>query len=472
MSTYVSKDGSFSALSVPAPLLDRHQVDSHAHSVQFYTDDTLLLDELGRFVGSALGAGDAAIVIATPAHRDGLAQRLKARGLNLALAAKQGHYTELDAAQVLDKFMLEGMPDADLFSNLMRGVINRASATSKGEPLRVAIFGEMVALLWAEGRPEAALRLEQLWNDLAEQHPLNLRCAYPMSFFSRSTDSDAMGKICEEHRYVIPAEGYTELVSDDERLRAITIWQQKAQALEAEVAERKRIETALREAVALREEFMSVAAHELKTPITGLRGFTQLLLRDARLQREIAPERFASALKAIELQTEKITRLVARLLDSAQIEAGKLRIERERTDLVALVRSALAQQYDSAGRSFVFDGPEHLEAEVDAVRIEQVIVNLLSNAIKFSPHGSTITIGLEQHGDSIKLSVTNQGTSIPPEEREKIFERFHQARYQGCPPGMGLGLYIAREIVQLHGGSITVEEPEQPGARFVVTLPA
>lgn len=475
MGTDVSTDFRAAPLVPPA---DWDDLDSRAHSVQFYGDDAVLLDGLSRFIGSALRAGDAGVVIATKAHRAGLAKRLTARGLDITLAAKQGRFISLDAAEVLAQFTLDGWPDGARFADLLGGIIGGAAAAVNSEHQRVAAFGEMVALLWAEGKREAAIRLEQLWNDLAQTHGFSLRCAYPMSFFSQAGDGVPLGKICAEHARVIPAESYTSLIGEEERLRAITFLQQKAQALETEIAERKRIEQMLRErnqelreAVSARDEFLSVAAHELKTPMTSLRAYAQLLLMSIRRKREIAPERLGTALETIETQTGKLNSLVSHLLDRAQIEAGKLRIEPVRTDLVALVQAVVAQHQGRADYPVVYDGPEHLDAAVDPVRFEQVITNLVDNAIKYSPHGGTVSLRLEQGDGGIRLSVTDQGVGIPPEQREAVFDRFHQARGERHLSGMGLGLYITREIVALHGGSVRIEEPEHRGSRFVVALP-
>jgi len=430
---------------------------------------------LSRFVGSALEAGDASIVIATKVHRDGLARQLKARGLNITQSAAEGRYVSLDAAETLSKFMVEGWPDEARFTDLIGSVIARATAVAQGERPRVAAFGEMVALLWAEGKSKAAIRLEELWNGLAQTHSFDLRCAYPTSLFGRAEDGKCIEEICGTHSHVFPAESYTSLTSEGERLHAIAVLQQKAHALEAEVEERKKAQQALREmnqelreAIAARDEFLTVAAHELKTPITSLRGFSQLLLRDARRNKESSPERIESALNAIESQTGKLTQLLSRLLDTAQIKAGKLRIEPERTDLVALVQSALAHRQATDKHTFVFDGPEHMKAMVDPVRLEQVITNLLDNAVKFSPNGGAVTVGLGRGEDGgIQLSVTDQGLGIPFDQRDGIFDRFRQAHLSG----MGLGLYITREVVELHRGSVCIEEPEHPGARFVVSFP-
>jgi signal transduction histidine kinase len=277
---------------------------------------------------------------------------------------------------------------------------------------------------------------------------------------------------------VIPAESYTELTTEQERLRAITLLQQKAEALETEIEARKKAQRSLtrrnrqlHDAVVARDQFLSVAAHELKTPITSLRGFAQLLLRNIERKQEIPEERLASAFKVIEEQTGKLNHLILRLLDSAQIEAGKLQIEPVRVDLSQLVRSVLAQQQACACNRVVFDGPEHLEATVDPVRFEQVITNLVDNAIKFSPEETIVKVALERKaGGIVRLSITDFGIGVPPDQREAVFDRFHQAPGVRHLSGMGLGLYISREIIELHGGSIRIEEPEHPGSRFVVTL--
>jgi signal transduction histidine kinase len=178
------------------------------------------------------------------------------------------------------------------------------------------------------------------------------------------------------------------------------------------------------------------------------------------------------ALDTIERQTDKLNHLIARLLDTAQIEAGKLRIEPVRTDLAALVRLAIMEQQGGENHRFVFEGPEQLEAVVDPVRFEQVVTNLLQNAVKFSPEGGVVTVELARGGDGgVRLSVTDQGVGVPPGEREHVFERFHQAHGAGHLSGLGLGLYVSREIVALHGGLVWIEQPAHSGSRFVVALP-
>jgi len=240
---------SISNTPVTAPLAPQaqwHDHDFHGHVVQFYTGDAALLGAVSRFIGTALGAGDAAVVIATRAHRDQLFQQLKERGFDVSGTVRQGRLIAVDAAETLSRFMLDGWPDPERFASVVGGFFDQLRAVTGTERPRVAAFGEMVALLWAEGHSEAAIRLEELWNDLARTHSFSLHCAYPITNFNRDEDGDAFLRICAAHSAVIPDESYTALSTDEERLRSISYLQQKVQALETAKTERSRAQNSLR----------------------------------------------------------------------------------------------------------------------------------------------------------------------------------------------------------------------------------
>ncbi len=228
------------------PPVDWRDSGPSRHTVQFYEDDSSLLEGLGRFIGSALGAGDAAIVIATKVHREALVQRLKERGMDLGLALAQGRFILLDAAETLSKFVVDDWPDESRFTELVGDLVTGAMRSTQGKKQRVTAFGEMVALLWQQGNPEASIRLEQLWNELARTRSFHLHCAYPISLFSQESHDQLIQKICAEHSHVIPAESYTSLLNEEERLRSIAFLQQKAQALVTETQERKKAQSDLR----------------------------------------------------------------------------------------------------------------------------------------------------------------------------------------------------------------------------------
>jgi PAS domain S-box-containing protein len=228
---------------VPKP--DVGNVCAPTHSVQFYGNDRFLLDEVSRFLGAALGSGDAVLVIATQPHREGIAQRLKSHGFDLVLASEQGRYLALDSAETLSQFMVNEAPDRERFLKLVGGTLEQLEAAGKNEPRRIAAFGEMVALLWAEGKTDAALRLEQLWNDLAREHAFTLRCAYPIAGDFVEEDQELLRQICGEHTHLVPAESYSAPMKEQERLLNIIFLQQKAHALEMEIAKRKQAEQTL-----------------------------------------------------------------------------------------------------------------------------------------------------------------------------------------------------------------------------------
>jgi signal transduction histidine kinase len=218
------------------------QHDGHQHGVQFYSADKFLIEELGRYVNHALRAGDASVVVATPEHLKALMQRLTDDGMDLGALIERGRFIAIDAAQTLSAFMVEGWPDQTRFTEVIGDVIEKAAAaTDSGANPRIAIYGEMVALLWEQGKAEAAIRLEQLWNGLARSKSFSLFCAYPISSFSHERDADLLMKVCGEHSAVVPTEGYTDLVNEDDRRRTVVQLQQKAKALETEVAEHKRL---------------------------------------------------------------------------------------------------------------------------------------------------------------------------------------------------------------------------------------
>src|ERR1700686_4272237 len=231
-------------MSAPQTSDPRSQMnpDHHAHVVQFYSQDRFLIDEVGTFIATALTAGSSAVVIATKGHTESLTQRLKDQGFDLTGAIAGGRYVALDAADMLSQFMVGGLPDAARFSEVIGSEIARAASASKDENHRVVAFGEMVALLWAEGNAEAAIQTERLWNQLAKAYSFSLRCAYPMQGFCREEHADSLLEICTEHSGVVPDEGYSELTSEEERLRNVVQLQQRMQVLLSQVESHRKEE--------------------------------------------------------------------------------------------------------------------------------------------------------------------------------------------------------------------------------------
>ena len=238
--------------------------------------------------------------------------------------------------------------------------------------------------------------------------------------------------------------------------------------LEAERQAREQAEAALH----LREQFLSVAAHELKTPLTSLKGYAELTMQRIERHGLGNPQQIYRALQVIDRQVDRLTNLVAQLLDISRIETGELRPERSVVDLVALTQNVLeTMQTGTTRHTLSLHAPPSLLASVDPLRIEEVLYNLIDNAIRYSPQGGPVEITLSTpEPDTVSIAVRDYGIGVPPEQRERLFTRFFQAS-QRPAGGLGLGLYISRRIVELHGGRIWAEFPADGGSRFVVALP-
>jgi hypothetical protein len=187
---------------VVAPHLQGEVEPSRRHEVAFYRDDASLLRGVARFVEADLSARSAVVVIATEAHRVSLIPTLQAQGLDIAAAIEQGRYIALDAAETLSTFMLNGMPDPGHFLKLLGNLIATAAQAAKGEQGRVAVFGECVHLLWAQGNAEAAIQVEKLGNQLARTCDVDILCGYSLGTVDGGMDTDIFQRICAEHSAV------------------------------------------------------------------------------------------------------------------------------------------------------------------------------------------------------------------------------------------------------------------------------
>jgi PAS domain S-box-containing protein len=228
------------------------------------------------------------------------------------------------------------------------------------------------------------------------------------------------------------------------------------------------------DAVRMRDQFLSIAAHELKTPLTSMLGYTQLVQR--RTQREgTLNARDQRALGLVAEQAGRLNRMVASLLDLSRLETGQLSIERTPVDLRALAQRLVEEVQPTLDqhRLVLQDAPAPLLIEGDALRLEQVLQNLIQNAVKYDPEGSPITVTVEPRGAMACVAVTDQGIGIPEPAQAQLFSRFYRA--PNVDPqqisGMGLGLYVVKEIVALHGGTVEVTSTEGHGSTFTICLP-
>ena len=314
---------------------------SARHYVQFYEDEGYLYEVVADFLKTGVQAREPAIVIATESHRAGFWRALKARDVDVERESAEGHLTLLDAGATLSLFMRVGLPDRTLFRGALAPVIEAGKRSGE----RVRAYGEMVDVLWRAGNSQGALRLEQLWNELAETHEFSLLCAYVMGNFYRASHQADIAQICAAHTHVAPAESYQLGADSDDRRRQITLLQQRARALENEIEQRRQLEISLRDALAerqraeaalldtqrqlsqqndelahgirLSEMFVGVLSHDLRNPLSAIVTGARLLEHRAE------SDKIASPARRILSSAERMARMIDQLLDFTRIRQGQ-----------------------------------------------------------------------------------------------------------------------------------------------------
>lgn len=469
------------------------------HDVQFYENEHFLAAAVADFLAAGISVGQPLIVIATQEHREEFLRRLKAKGLDVEYASRNGFLTMLDAREMLAHFMERDVPDADRFRSTVGSVINKSLGLSSHRCVRA--YGEMVDLLWKDGNTEGAIRLEELWNDLATTHSFSLLCAYAMGNFYKEAHTVDFRRICHTHARVIPAESYKE-ADEGTRFLEITLLQQRAQALESEIAHRKALEERLRQALADRaallereqaaradaeaanrakSDFLAVMSHELRTPLNAIGGHVQLV--EMGVYGEIN-EAQREALVRVSRSQRHLLSLITDVLNLARIETGHVEykildipVAPLIADVISLVEPLLMAnhlQYSTmASPSATTGGPLIIRA--DRERVHQILLNLLTNAIKFTAPQGRINIEAEGSADSsntVCIRVSDTGIGIPSEKLQSIFEPFVQLRTDaGGREGLGLGLAISRDLARGMGGDLSATSTFGRGTAFTLRLP-
>jgi signal transduction histidine kinase len=245
-----------------------------------------------------------------------------------------------------------------------------------------------------------------------------------------------------------------------------------------DITDRKRVEGVhtrlLREArtaIRARDEFLTLAAHELKTPLTPLAIRMESLA--SRLRSDHPAE--ARTLEGLRSHVRRLQRLIEHLLEAAQVDTGQLSIRLAPVALHAMVRST-ASSFPRLGTSHLLDmetGGREAWVLGDRLRLEEALLTLLENAVKYSPEGGTLRVTLDVAGDEVQVSVSDPGVGIPPEQREHVFDRYFRGSNTPVQSygGLGLGLYLCRNILESHGGRIWVDSDVGQGSTFTFALP-
>ncbi len=243
-----------------------------------------------------------------------------------------------------------------------------------------------------------------------------------------------------------------------------------------DITEQKRIRQALEQAVQARDEFLSIASHELKTPLTSIQLQTQLTRRNIELGRPDAlePARVSRLVAQVDKSVQRLSRLVDDMLDISRISTGKLSFTPEPFNLCELAQEVVERlqvQASASGAPLSCECRDSVEGVWDRFRIDQVLTNLITNALRYG-EGSPVEVSVQRSDALAVVKVRDLGPGIAPENQERIFQRFERATSASTVSGLGLGLYISREIIERHGGTLRVESEPGQGATFIVTLPS
>ncbi|MGE0547162.1 MAG: MEDS domain-containing protein [Kofleriaceae bacterium] len=445
--------------------------------VQFYEDEDILYDNVSRFLAAGLQEDEPAIVIATQGHCEALLTRLAQLDVDVERARSTGQLSVIDAREALVQFMVGDSPDWQKFSDYLAGVIHRSLDGRSAR--RVRAWGEMVDLLWRDGNRQGAVRVEEYWNDLATRYPASILCAYVMANFYKIADAEqALGNSAAP----LAHNGNSERPRDE-----ISKLEQRARTLETENAYRKDLEVALREALsrekALREQaerhvrlsemFADMLGHDLRNPLGTITMGANYLARAN------AGDKVTRTASRIANSADRMSRMIDQLLDFTRIRAGNgIDLELKRTDLGELIARVKTEMETTHPQTTVdVQSSGDLVGQWDGERVLQVLSNLIGNAISHcgAPPGQDkpCRVGARIDGSqpaAVVVEIHNDSV-IPPEVLPVIFEPIRAGAKRANSKGLGLGLYITRQIVLAHAGSVEVSSREGAGTTVTITLP-
>lgn len=459
-----------SDVTLPNPLRES-ALSSASHILEFFDDEAVLFDSVARFLGEGIEAGESVLAIMTEAHRQPILERLGKMNIGVSRLIAANRLVLRDARQLLGKFLIDGMPNAELFKEEVESLVGFCRHTNPGGGVRA--YGEMVDVLWGEHNQAAAIRLEELWNDARSRCAFSLLCVYLMGSFYRSGDSGQRQVICRAHTHML-SDAHTKPSGASVPSEDTACLQLQVKMLEAELESRKQLEGALRDALkhrrlieeALRQsnrdldQFASVASHDLKAPLRGIANLARWieddlagsLTPDSRMQFSLLRER-----------VHKMEALIDAILSYSR--SGREALVLEEVDVGKLVLEVIE----------LIQPPAHVQIVVKPLPVFQtertglhrIFQNLLTNAVKYTDRPDPrIEVRATDEGDGYHFEVQDNGRGIPAKFHELIWQVFTRVESTDSVEGAGIGLSVVRKLVEMHGGRVWVESTVKQGSTF------
>ncbi len=424
-------------------------------------------DAVIPYMAEGLARNEACLYVIDDRGLDEVRQAFIAHGVDIEAAVSSGQFI---FATKREAYLASGAFDPRAMISFLETTVREAAAAGR---TGFRVTAEMTWTLGSECGCDRLIEYEALLSDFFPGSQVTAVCQYNRKRFGADIIRDVLrthpvailgNHVCPNLYYETPAmvlgQGSTE---------------QRVDWMIQQLQRFRGAERTLERAVQARDEFLSVASHELNTPLTSLKLQVQSLTR-ALVRGDftsLTQDKVTGVIERTDRQLRRLSRLVSDLLDVSRIHSNKMTLELEHVELRELVEDVvdrLSGEFTHMGvRLEVAPGPQVLRS-CDRSRLEQVLINLLTNALKYGA-GKPVHVEVVAEGDRVHLRVKDQGVGLREEDRARIFERFERAISASEASGLGLGLYIAREIVQAHGGDISVESRLGAGSTFTVSLP-
>ncbi len=459
------------------------------HAVQFYDREEFILKEIQKFISAGWQQKEGVLAVLRKNRLDKLVQALSVNGAEaLSSAIQNGQIQLIAAEELMPSIFKEEQIDSEVFQ-LKIG--KRLSDLQDGFG-RIRVYGEIVDILWCQGKKEMALAVENEWQELSKTYDFTLLCGYSLTGFSKAKDMPDFVRVCGRHQKIFPSESYSELRDEETKQGFIADLQQKANSLANELEDRKMVEAELslmasdltqakelaERANRAKSEFLANMSHEIRTPLSAIVGFAELLQNP----NQSASDR-QECITAILRNGRHLHQLVNDILDLSKVESKKFELSVSNFDFanflkeIELFHRPLAR---SKGLRFrvLTSGKLPAQIETDPVRLRQILINIIGNAIKFTQKG-TVTLLVKYRASRsnatgfLVFDIIDTGCGIPESEKGRLFEPFVQidssnTRNYG---GTGLGLALSRKLARLLGGNLRlVKSALREGTTFSVRV--